>query len=122
MHVCVCVYIPSCPSCPVSLSGCPPGTRRQLSFQSAALIASPQIILSKVTVHPTPDPPTELTRSKCFLSAAPPPSAPHHSTQTPSFPPAGPQKAATSFLYLLGQSHSFLSTSLSKYSSCFLYK
>lgn len=95
--LCLCVPTPSCPSCPVSLSGCPPGTRRQLSFQSAALIASPKIMISKATVCPTPDPTTELTQSKRLLLAAattPLPSAAHHSTQTPSFSPSRASEAA----------------------------
>lgn len=87
------LHFPTWASCPVSLGGCPPGTRGRLSLQSTALIGTLSRVSSEVTVSPTHDLPTVLIQ----LELAPF-CGPHHSALTqdfsPLFPDSSPSRAS----------------------------
>lgn len=79
------LHFSSWASCPVSLGGCPPGTRGRLSLQSAALTGTPTRVSSEVTVSFTHDLPTVLIQLE--LS---PFGGPHHSALAQDFSPLLP--------------------------------
>lgn len=105
------LHFPTWASCPVSLGGCPPGTRGRLSLQSTALTGTLSRVSSEVTVSPTHDLPTVLIQLELALSVAPTTQhLPRTSTTFPRLlPEQGLRRPVTSLPCFLGHSDSFFS-------------